>query len=282
MPNPLISKLTVGSTTYDIKDAQARADIETLKSYSKYLGVTTTALEDGASTNPITIEGESVTAVRGDIVNYGSKEFIFNGSVWQEFGDLSAITNLLGDLAYEDTAEGSYTPAGSINEQTFTGSALTSTGSFTPEGTVAAPTFTGESMTSTGSFTPEGTVSKPDIDVTPTTSAIVGVSANGTVPSFSYDSATETLEFNAGAMPTLASSVDAVTAVSAALHETPSFTGSSGSVSVTGTPAGTNSAPTFTGTSGSVSVTGTPAGSVSQATFTGTAATITVAKPVSP
>ena len=267
-----ISILKIGSDSYNLKDAWAREAIAELESYTDYLGVTTTPLTDGASTNPIVIDGESVTAETGNITNYGSKEFIYNGSVWQEFGDLSA----LGELAYEDSAEGSYTPAGTISAQTFTGSELTSTGSFTPEGTVAAPTFTGSELTSTGSFTPAGSVSKPDVDVTAPTSAIVGVSANGTLPSFSYDSATETLEFSAGALPTLAESVSAVTSVSAELHAAPEFTGSAGSVSVTGTPAGTNSAPAFTGTAGSVSVAGTPAGSVSQATFTGTAATITV------
>lgn len=52
-----------------------------------YLGVTTTALSDGDSTNPITINGESVTAKKSDWVIYDSKDFIFNGSVWQEVGD---------------------------------------------------------------------------------------------------------------------------------------------------------------------------------------------------
>ena len=247
MPNSLISKITIGSTTYDIKDAQARSDIEALQQYTDYLGVTTTALTDGATTNPITIGGESVTAVKGNIVNYGSKEFIWNGSEWQEFGDLSAITNLLGDLAYEDTAEGSYTPAGSVSAQTFSGEELTSTGSYTPAGSVSAQTFSGEELTSTGSYTPAGTVSKPDVDVSAT-----------------YDNATETLT------------------ISAALHETPSFSGTAATLSVAGTPAGSVSQATFSGTAATISVAGTPAGSVSQATFSGTAATITVAAPVTP
>ena len=272
-----VSILKINGTSYDIKDAWSREQIEALSQYTDYLGVTTTVLTDGSETNPITINGESVTAVVGNIVTYipsgsAGKEFIFNGTAWQEFGDLSA----LGELAYVDSAEGDYTPAGTISAQTFSGSELTSTGSFTPEGTVAAPTFTGSELTSTGSFTPAGTVSKPDIDVTPTTAAIVGVSANGTLPSMTYDSTDESITFAAGALPTLAESVSAVTAVSAALHETPAFTGTAGNVSVTGTPEGTNSAPAFTGTAGSVSVAGTPAGSVSQATFSGTAATITV------
>lgn len=127
-----IKQITVGETTYDIKDATARAAIADLESYSEYLGVTTTDLTDGATTNPVTINGESVTAEKGNIVNYGSKEFIWNGSAWQEFGDMSAI----GALGYVDTAEGSYTPAGSVsgtaveasNAQTATVNSITAVG----------------------------------------------------------------------------------------------------------------------------------------------------------
>ena len=157
--------------TYDIVDAGARELIEELQAYTDYLGVTTTELTDGATTNPITINSKSVTAVKGNIVNYGSKEFIFNGTAWQEFGDLSA----LGDLAYKDDASATYTPAGTVSQPTFSGSELTSTGSFTPaggveislgsgsanytpSGSVSQPTFSGSELTSTGSFTPSGSV----------------------------------------------------------------------------------------------------------------------------
>ena len=50
---------------------------------TKWLGVTTTVLTDGATTNPITINGASVTAEDGDIVQYGTDTFAFNGEVWQ-------------------------------------------------------------------------------------------------------------------------------------------------------------------------------------------------------
>lgn len=106
-----LSQVTIGENTYDLKDSEARQAIAALEAYSDYLGVTTTELTDGASTNPITINGESVTAVKGNIANYGSKEFIFNGTVWQEFGDMSAI----GAMGYADTGTASYTPAGSIS-----------------------------------------------------------------------------------------------------------------------------------------------------------------------
>lgn len=101
---PDISELKLPSgTVYQIKDTQAR-------SAKNWIGITTTALTDGATTNPITINGQSVTAVEGNITSYDETEFIFNGSAWQEFGDLSD----LGTLAYKDSASGSYTPQGSV------------------------------------------------------------------------------------------------------------------------------------------------------------------------
>ena len=51
-----------------------------------YKGTTTTAIENGSTTNPITIDGESYTAVFGDIVVYGYTEFVFDGTKWSEFG----------------------------------------------------------------------------------------------------------------------------------------------------------------------------------------------------
>lgn len=184
-----ISKIKVGSTSYDIKDADARSRIAALESYSDFLGVTTTQLVDGVTTSPvITINGDSVTAEKGNIAIYGSAEFIYDGTVWQEFGDLSALQNLLGDLAYEDTAEGSFTPA--------------------------------------------GTVSSPSISVTPTTANVTGVLNAGTLPSMTYDSATETLEFNAGALVTLATSLAVMTGATAALDSDPVFSGTAGTVTV--------------------------------------------------
>lgn len=106
-----LSQVTIGESTYDLKDTEARSAIAALESYSDYLGVTSDALTDGATTNPVTINGESVTAVKGNIVNYGSKEFIWNGSAWQEFGDMSAI----GAMGYVDTASGSVTAAGNVS-----------------------------------------------------------------------------------------------------------------------------------------------------------------------
>lgn len=89
----------------EIKDEVARAAQE---SGMHFLGVTTSDISDGSTTATITIGGQSVTAVAGDIVTKGNKELLFDGSVWHEMGDLST----LGALAYKATASGSYTPDG--------------------------------------------------------------------------------------------------------------------------------------------------------------------------
>lgn len=52
-----------------------------------FLGTSSTAIAQGSTTNPITINGESVTAENGDVVLYGTKEFVWDGSKWQELGD---------------------------------------------------------------------------------------------------------------------------------------------------------------------------------------------------
>lgn len=113
---PVISTITLPTGgTYYFKDEEAREQIEALASYSDFLGVTGTEIEDGDTTSPIMIGGEEVYPEPGNIVLYGSKEFIWNGTAWAEFGDLSAITNMLGELAYVDTASTDYTPAGTIS-----------------------------------------------------------------------------------------------------------------------------------------------------------------------
>ena len=58
------------------------------------IGETTTPLTDGATTNPIQIDGEFYTAQINDLVFYGNKEFLFTANGWREVGDLSNLTSL--------------------------------------------------------------------------------------------------------------------------------------------------------------------------------------------
>lgn len=62
-----------------------------LPSVLKFIGTTTTTLTDGATTNPISIGGKSVTAVSGNVVILSGtdKEFLWTGSAWEEFGNAS-------------------------------------------------------------------------------------------------------------------------------------------------------------------------------------------------
>ena len=53
----------------------------------KFLGTSATAITDGSTTNPITVGSTSVTATSGNVVLYGTKEFVWNGSAWEELGN---------------------------------------------------------------------------------------------------------------------------------------------------------------------------------------------------
>lgn len=117
MPAVYLSKLTLpvnvsGTVTnveYTIKDAEARQLIEDIGHALYWIGVTTTAITDGDTTNPITVNEESVTAKLGGMASYSGSEFVWNGSAWQELGK-----NNFGALAFKSSASGDYTPAGSV------------------------------------------------------------------------------------------------------------------------------------------------------------------------
>ena len=101
---------SIQTVEYDIKDATARERIAELGKALYWIGVTTTALTDGATTNPITVGDESVTAKAGGVAQYNGEEFAFDGTAWQKLGEGN-----LGALAYKNSAEASYTPAGTVN-----------------------------------------------------------------------------------------------------------------------------------------------------------------------
>lgn len=176
---PDISQITLPSgSTYNIKDAAARNDIEEIKSTIgsgvRYIGVTTTPITDGSDVSPVVIGGSSVTPKSGDLVFYGDKEFIWDGSKWNEFGDLGSLKA----LAFKDSASGNFTPAGTVTQPTFAGDPTTisvtgtpsgsvsiavgsGVANYAPSGSVSQPTFSGDSLTSTGTFRPYGSVSQP-------------------------------------------------------------------------------------------------------------------------
>lgn len=255
-----ISKITLPSgTTYDIKDATARELIKTLGSPTSYLGVTTTEITDGATTSPITIGDKSITPKAGDIVAYGSSEFVWSDteSKWREFGS----TGSLKALAFKDSASAAYTPAGTISQPTFTGTKATISANYTPAGTVAISKGTG-----TANYTPQGTVSAPTVTVTANTASIKPFGSAGTLPSFTASVSGETLSlgFSAGTLPSAGTAVTVATGIKSATASVPTFTGTGAELKAA-----------FTGIAGTATAEYTPAGTVSKPTFTGTAATIT-------
>lgn len=82
------NKLIVGSKSYDGSAAVtiAASDLG-LASAMLFLGTTTTAITDGATTNPVAIGGSNKTVTAGNVVLYGSKEFVWTGSAWEELGN---------------------------------------------------------------------------------------------------------------------------------------------------------------------------------------------------
>lgn len=245
-------KLLDGSYA-EVKDAVARAAIG---GATHFIGVTTTALSDGLTISSVSIGGESHTLVNGDLMLYGSKEFIFasaDGKV-HELGD----TTGLGALAYKDSASGKFTPEGTVSK---------------PDITVTPTTGTVKSMKTAGSVT-NGTANTPTaVSVsagtanTPTAVSVTPGSANvPTAVSVTPGSANTP---TAVTLPTLAMSVDANECLNitwGAGSVTPGSAGTPTAVTVTegtaGTPTAVSVTPGVAGVPTSVSVTpgvaGTP------------------------
>ena len=164
MPNALISQLTVPvevsgviqNVTYDIKDAVARERIAELGQALYWIGVTTTALTEGDTTNPITVNGDPVTAEVGGIASYNGTEFAWNGSAWQVLGPGN-----LGTLAYKNSASGNFTPEGTVvitegSDTTTTVNSITDVGalpSFSYNSATEALTFSAGSLPTKGADT---------------------------------------------------------------------------------------------------------------------------------
>ena len=172
MPATYLSKLTlpvnVGGTVqnveYTIKDAEARQLIEDLGHAIYWIGVTTTALTDGATTNPIQVNGESVTANLGGMASYNGSEFVWNGTAWQELGK-----NNFGALAFKSSASGSYTPAGTVNVTQASDTTDTVT-PFGSAGSLPESYFTVSGETATYNFS-AGTLPTAGTDVTVVTAS---------------------------------------------------------------------------------------------------------------
>ena len=255
---PTLKQVTLPSgTTYYFKDDEVRqwigdgttsgaekrlsdaeSEIQKLSNATHWLGVTTTTLTDGSTTNPITINGQSVTAVSGDIVqDSNGNEYIFNGTAWQALG---SSVGTLKAFAYADTGTVTITPQGSNASSSVSG-----TCAVTPSGTIGVGS-------GTANYTPAGSCS--GTAVTLTSGSVGSVTDAGSMPTYTVSNGVLTI--GAGQVPTV-SSVSVATGVDTVTD--PSFSGTAVELA-------------FTGTSSS----GTISGTASAQTFKGTEATHTV------
>ena len=109
------SATVAGAKKYtDDKISGVNSEINTLKSnignlsnIMNFLGTTTSAVAQDATITSIVVGGTTVTAVAGDVVIKGAKEFVFDGTKWQEIGDVSAQSTAIDELKGRmTTAEG--------------------------------------------------------------------------------------------------------------------------------------------------------------------------------
>ena len=304
MPNPIIDQLRLPTgNLYDIQDSGARELIEALQRMIE-VGVTTTELTDGSTTNPVVIGGESVTAKNGNLVFYDNDEFVWSGTEnkWRRFGPAGTFRA----LAYKDSASGNYTPGGTVTQPAFHGTKATISAKTTPSGEVSQPTFSGTSKSvsvsgtplgdvaiakgnGTANYTPEGPVAAPELTVEMNTTSVTPIDSVGSLPALTMTVTDGVLEFgwDAGALPTKGTAQTVATTVKTATATAPAFTGTGAELKATFTgrattstgtyqPEGVVSQPTFTGDEATLSAEYTPAGTVDKPTFTGTPDTITV------
>lgn len=241
----VLSKVKLGTTTYYLKDADLRAIVNafgnaTAKDWTGTVaengadlptaGAVYSAIEaavadlEGAmhfiglsttdpSTGTVTIDGEVYAGEDGDVVLYGTKEYVKAGNAWREIGDeglwvpktltiagidlqndvtaaelKSALS--LAALAYANTASvtvndyatgitgASYTPAGTVTatvDTTATAATLT-TADYTPAGTVTGtvvPTGAVSLASDANGFQISGTNSASNVSITPTTQSVL-------------------------------------------------------------------------------------------------------------
>lgn len=200
MPDPkYFSKVKLlDGTIAEVYDEVAR---QAIAGGTHFIGVTTTALSDGATTNPITIGEDSVTAKNGDIVVYGNKEFIFASidSKWHELGD----TTGLGALALKDSVSAVYTPAGTVSKPNVTVTPTAATiKEFSAEGSVTSGTV--KELSADGSVTP-ATIKEFSTDGSVTDGTIYEMSTAGSVTNGTANTPTEVT------LPTLTTTLNGTT-----------------------------------------------------------------------
>lgn len=164
----VIDNMDASTIPYDLLETDSIADviegIQTnignlqtgLTGAMHYIGISSTAITDNGTQKP-TINSVQKTMTENDagaVCIYGAKEYVWNGSKWQEFGS----TGSLKALAFKDSASGTYVGTKSVavttkttSNQTATVSPASSgTATYTPAGSVTIPAI---SLSSAGATT---------------------------------------------------------------------------------------------------------------------------------
>ncbi len=256
MDKKYISKIVQGANTLYIKDTEAHqkiGEIETVVTGAMhYIGITTSAIADGSTTNPIIIEGQSVTAAAGDVAIYGEKEYVFNGTKWQEFGS----TGSLKALAFKDNASGSIVAEGS-------------------NASSAVSNFTGGESKVLATTSITGVSGTEVLHDTPTLNTTTVGSASGwdagTMFAVNYDDQTESLTLTAGTAPSLTISNTTVgSSLTAGTAKTVATANENVTIVATGAVANSDN-------NGATVVTLSPTGATAAAqVFTGSSVNVTV------
>lgn len=265
-----------------------------------FVGVTSTALTDGATTatlTPLTANSMIRTTgfLTGDIVVYGKKEFIWGSDKWIEFGDMSG----LGTLASKNSASGTVSGVPTSNHthsvgaytHTVTQGTVAASGTYTPQGTVSVTLGDVNATPSDGIMrlvTSDDLASKSIRGVAGTTTvqSITGVgtlptSEDKTIPNvtsvgtmFKAEVVGETLKLTSGTSPTLGTAITVKSMKSAGTLPTRSgvtvATADAAATTFKAVSIPTDSAlsvpltqrmwASFTGTSATISVSGTTSG----------------------
>lgn len=233
MPNALVNQIKVPMlvggeetlVTFDIEDTYARNRLSELTSALYWIGVTTTVLTDGATTNPITVNGLSVTAANGGVAQYFTTRYDIKIPTTSDPKTEGLYEYNISAEQYvatndETVIEGKvyYAKIDSGIEYVWNGSAWQELG----HGNWGSLAFKNSASTT---YTPAGSISvTEEADTTTTVNSITNV---GTLPSFSVSG--ETLIFSAGTLPTKGSGTTVVTASGA---RTAAFSGTEATITV--------------------------------------------------
>ena len=278
--SPVISQVQVGSTTYFIKDADVRANLDDLESKVSSLGSpmhfkgsSSQKLTDGGTQNPTKASGNLTAAeisnnspvASGDVYlqksGQGDGEYVWTGSKWELLGDESSYVTkgtyavTLTPTKSTVTSTTSYQPAGTVSSPTFTGTKATiqldssSQGDFVqgvsgsvtlPNGTVASPTFTGTTATITSTSS-----YRPAGNISLTTGTPIDVIKGSDYSAGLISVSGETLTFSVERYLGYTGTVPVFTSVTPITGAT--FSGTTATITSTSSyqPAGTISSPSF-------------------------------------